>query len=443
MTAPRGESEGRYLKVKVLDFLDRRLGVSGTRTWRQLAGELDFTSMDVDKLEADGLKIDQSSTKLLLRQWECREGGCNVELLKENLLKIGRKDILRDLCDEYEKQGIELVEPRSSPTTMGKIPQDGQDERIAGNIELVESRSGPTTNLQIPLIDGEVLLIGKVYKVRKSPLQDKRNSDPDPIIGEDLSTSGNQSWSSGSVDRIPGLSNSPKNLRKTTSSQLPVSEEPCQIHRTITSPIPRDMRREVESHQNRGDYGSLHSEHRSVRDAPGDGGACPGKQYLVVSSDNEQDKLWSKKLCKILNKKGHQASWLHDVHPGRYRAVFHQVQYVLVIYTEKYKKDFQTNGTRNQILFQEMQIEYRTNSRVNHRFIPVYDVGVIRQLPDALLNGNATERNYILGLLSGKHPRGDMHSSAPSRGTRTEPVIVREYHSPQIHAKKGPFWKKK
>ena len=50
-----------------------------------------------------------------------------------------------------------------------------------------------------------------------------------------------------------------------------------------------------------------------------------GKQYLVVSSDNEQDRLWSKKLCKILNKKGHQAYWLHDVDPGSYLRLFYQV----------------------------------------------------------------------------------------------------------------------
>eukprot|EP00057_Strongylocentrotus_purpuratus_P026826 XP_011681300.1 PREDICTED: uncharacterized protein LOC105446334 [Strongylocentrotus purpuratus] len=173
----------------------------------------------LQKLESDGSKIYQSSTKCLLRQWEYREGGCNVELLKESLFKIGRLDILRDLRDGYENQGIELVEPRSSSTNSEQIPQDDQNKRFAG-IELVESRSGPTTIRQIPvpLDDGKLFLDGKVYYVREYQLQEKRKSDPEPIIGENLSTSGNQSWGSGSVDRIPGPSNSPKNLIKSTSS---------------------------------------------------------------------------------------------------------------------------------------------------------------------------------------------------------------------------------
>ncbi|XP_030849759.1 uncharacterized protein LOC105446335 [Strongylocentrotus purpuratus] len=186
MTAPREESEGRYLKVKVLDFFDRRLA-GGLVSWRQLGKQLDFTSMDVEKLESDGLKIDQSSVKLLLRNWECREGGCNVELLKKSLAEIGRNDILWDLRAEYENQGIELVESRSYPRTIGRIP----------------------------LGDGEVLLVGKGYNVRDFQLQEKRKLDPEPVIRTDLSTSGDQSWGGGSMDSTPG-SNSPKNFRKST-----------------------------------------------------------------------------------------------------------------------------------------------------------------------------------------------------------------------------------
>lgn len=68
-----------------------------------------FTVRLFQKLESDGLKIGQSSTKLLLRQWECREGGCNVDLFKKSLAEIGRNDILKDLWDEYENQGM-LIE---------------------------------------------------------------------------------------------------------------------------------------------------------------------------------------------------------------------------------------------------------------------------------------------------------------------------------------------
>ncbi|XP_041472037.1 uncharacterized protein LOC121421402 [Lytechinus variegatus] len=503
MAGPGEEGVAKYLTIEALDFISERLD-GGPVNWRQLAGQLHvgYTTLDLNKFTTQGLKDGESAPKALLLDWERRCGGCDVGKLKDSLKRIGRNDILRDLYDYYENQGKEIVEPRHIAP---KILDVGQDIVIKGkvypdgkvsldpNVTWVFQDSGLHRHQGACPVDSHS---GRGMPSGHSDVQRQEYHSLDPSQQRDLSTQAR--WSSPGLGREGSKSSvvieqdfhvstkrhSDPLQRKESSSQSssighgsgsldsvrkaepesPVnlkkiySESPISIN-CAPSVAPPKVTKEEEGFQRGGDYGEL----RSVPPANSIGnghlprhaaaeGLTRMKRYLIVSSVNEQDKMWSRKLCKILEKKGHQTWMLNSLFPEEILPTFRTVDYVLVIYTDHYKREFQQRGNTNGKLFDAMQKEFKTKGS-NRRFIPVYDVNAIHQLPDALMSGQSQERDYILQLLSrsNKNP-SNVHSSAPSEGgvggavggagvapircnhqhlSKSEPVIQQEFHTPQ------------
>ncbi|XP_054761949.2 uncharacterized protein LOC129268423 isoform X1 [Lytechinus pictus] len=502
MAGPGEERVAKYLTIEALDFLSERLlDGTGLVNWRQLAGQLGYTTLDLSKFTTEGLRDGQSAPKALLSDWEKRCGGCDVGKLKDYLKTIGRNDIPRDLYDYYESQGKEIVEPRHSAP---KILDVGQDIVIKGkiypdgkvsldpNVTWVGQDNGHTCRHQGACpVDGHSDVRRKELRSLdpsqqrdlstqerwSSPGLGRESSKSSVVIEQDFHVltkrysdplqrkepSSQPSWNSrgsGSLDSVQ-KAESPMNLKKIYSEQI--SQSPIPI-KCAPSVAPSKVTKEEERFQQGGDYGDLRSvppansigNGHLPRHVAAEGLTCTLKRYMIVSSVNEQDKLWSRKLCKILEKKGHQAWMLNSLLQEEILPIFFTVDYVLVIYTDHYKREFQQRGNTNWKLFDAMQREFKTKGS-NRRFIPVYDVNAIHQLPDALMSGQSQERDYILQLLSrsNKNP-SNMHSSAPSEGgvggavggagvapircnhqhlSKSEPVIQQEFHAPQPHHK--------
>lgn len=201
----------------------------------------------------------------------------------------------------------------------------------------------------------------------------------------------------------PGSSDSheptgPRNMKESTSVQDVHTNSDGYVREYQSPPSSYELKKEEEYIQQQNDYSSLHSK-TSVKPARIDVRPYTLSSYLVLSSFHQEDERWREKLMKILRRRKHEVRCIQE-QCCDYVRLFHQVDYVIVVYTLNYQQEFQTAGTQNCDILKLMQEEFHRYGKTNKRFIPVYDPAIITKLPDVLLNSDGFEREYIHGLLT-------------------------------------------
>ncbi|XP_072172265.1 uncharacterized protein [Diadema setosum] len=399
-----GSGGGLYFTVRVREELSIALGngdIPGN--WRNLAGELDFNGNEVESLRVAQQKEGHSPASDLLLIYQRRNGGVNFEEFRSYLLTIGRRDIVTDIWTEEKYEAGKLLEPYRPPFSCQ-----------------VDDKLTSTTGLLTP----------SVQPVRDAFQQAVPKSDP--VKRKSPSPNPQQRYS----DPLP--QDEPRNMTSSKSEITIVKEAPG------TRPREREEKvgnlEEAETYQHTAQFHSLHSVSGVFQNGGNQASANPGptpmrREYLVVSSTSVEDKHLSSKLVGILTRAGLKTHSLHCL--VDWVPVFDKVTSVIVIYTLEYQREIGNSQSKNGALFVEMRREYRGNRDVNLRFIPVYDVAIIKRLP-ALLHcrENQAEREYILGILSNTNVAAMPPQRSPARLPHQQNVL--SSHGPQSQTSASP-----